>query len=333
MLNEAVRRRSVWLLTGAFLVVLGGLAFSSYSDLRMQRHFRDLARTTTRISAGMGVCDSGMCYHPGFGLDPGKVRDLPVSALRVVFSDEFDQLIAVSERRLAPLQAAAGRARTTGSAVGVVWAVLVGAVLAGRDWTGRTWPTVLVHMPDRGRAYLARLRSILTVVGGVYVCAQVLLAAEDWVLRIALDVGGAGRLGVRAYAGDVVAGLVVVLVYACLAALSATVGRSAVAGLAMPLLLLLGDGLLTRGAGFFRYVLPAQSVASLFHDAAGRAGPAIWWPLSRYTTCGPPVGCREFEVAAFRASHSFVVLGVWVALAAWLGIVTMRNRDVPAGTL
>ena len=210
------------------------------------------------------------------------------------------------------------------SSIIVLLGVLIGATLAGADWTAGTMGTLLTWEPRRTRVHLVRLLVAVAVVLVFTIGAQVFLVLA---YRVAVAIAGTtdgtppGIVG--HLAGIISRVAAIAAVFAIVAHAVATLGRSTVAAVGI----LFGYLVVVEGfvAGLWRAIQPrllirAAEVAISQQPLLDQGVTAVRGPN------GAIVG--QFQSVVLSVSGAWVVLGVWVVVLSAVALLAFRARDV-----
>jgi hypothetical protein len=217
----------------------------------------------------------------------------------------------------------------------VLFAAIVGATLLGAEWRWGVWRTLLTHEPRRARVLVSRYALLWIVIAGGLVLTLAFTAVVDAVFRTMSSVGASGGPGLGAIGATAGKALLSVEVYGTVAGVLATIARTSFAGIGS-LIFLLGDGLATARFDWLRHISPSQQVAALIPPPFLQERGYVWFPpqSSGAVTCAPAPGgsnvlCTEKLLGPIPQARAVIVLVVWIALAAVVGWLFVRRRDVP----
>ena len=208
------------------------------------------------------------------------------------------------------------------SSIVVLLGVLVGATLAGADWTAGTMGTLLTWEPRRIRVHLVRVLVTVAVVLVFTILVQVLLIA---VFRIAVAIAGSAEgtpRGMPRHLIEIVSRVsVVAALFGVVAHAVATLGRSTVAALGVIFgYLIVAEGFV---AGLWTAIQPRLLI---------RAAEVVisQQPLLGRTSVSSSNGgvFIQSQEVLLSVSGGWVVLGVWVVALTALALLVFRARDV-----
>ncbi len=210
------------------------------------------------------------------------------------------------------------------SSIVVLLGVLLGATLAGADWTAGTMGTLLTWEPRRIRVHLVRVLVTVAVVLVFTILAQVLLIA---VFRIAVAIAGSAEGTPSGMPGHLIGIVVRIAVVAALfgvvAHAVATLGRSTVAALGV----IFGYLIVVEGfvAGLWTAIQPRLLIRAA--EVVISQQPLFDQHVSAVT--GPNgVIVGQFQRVLLSVAGGWVVLGVWVVALTAVALLVFRARDV-----
>jgi hypothetical protein len=365
-LRAGRKRRASLILLILVTALLGVIAFGTFMDLRQQRRFFDEALRTGGIPItceGSGESGGAIACRfmgPAGPLGPSleqeafEPKDTPpgpdfrppelelLRRMRSQIEPEFRRQIRQQEGNYSPRRLFVVRTKIAGTFWGVLFAVLIGATLFGAEWRWSVWRTHLTHEPRRGRVLAGKVISLWIMVAAGFAVVLTLLAGIDQVFRAIFDVSARGGPGYASIAIDVARSLLSLELYATAAGATALIARTSIVGLAAPLGMLLGDGLLTNRFSQLRPFSATQQIAWLITRPENAPGPfaaVAWWPkITAKLTCAAglresfdrfTVPCREIKLPPIPQTRAILVLLAWVAAFVAAAYLALRARDVP----
>ncbi len=209
------------------------------------------------------------------------------------------------------------------SSIVVLLGVLLGATLAGADWTAGTMGTLLTWEPRRVRVHLVRVLVTVAVVLVFTILAQVLLIG---VFRIAVAIAGSAEgtpSGMpRHLIGIVVRIAVVAALFGVVAHAVATLGRSTVAALGV----IFGYLIVVEGfvAGLWRALQPRLLIRAA--EVVISQQPLLGRAVITSDRSGNVI--VQSQEVLLSVSGGWVVLGVWVVALTAVALLVFRARDV-----
>ncbi|HSL11243.1 MAG TPA: ABC transporter permease subunit [Actinomycetota bacterium] len=203
-------------------------------------------------------------------------------------------------------------------------AIVLGASLAGADWSTGTMTTVLAWEPRRVRVWLVRAIVVAAVLAIVLVVVQAVFTAAWFV---GTTVSGTTETG-RGFGGSVTnalwVGTVVAVAFGLVAHALASVGRSTIAGVGV----IVGYAIIVEGfvAGFVEDLAPRLLIRAATVVISGNP------MLSRgatvaYAPDGSLVG-TEGAAVLLSVEGAWVVVGAYVVTLGLLAIALFQRRDV-----
>jgi ABC-2 family transporter len=366
------RRRSLIVLLGIALALLGTLAWTSYRDLNSQRKFlKDLQHGTFATSAlfrfgvacfggggpqgppgspiapqGPESCQfigpGGQPIGPSFKGDPfneGGLSKEQITKIRPQLIEAQRQVIRADERILRARTVFSSRVRSLGTLLGVVFIVILGSTFMGAEYRFGVWRTLLTHEPRRARVLIGKFIALWTLVLIAFVSTLFVMSVVDAVMRVVSHVHASGGASIARLVGKAGFALLVLELFATIAATFALAARVSLAGL-LTLVMILGDHLLIGKYHFLRHYSPVQQVATLVPRLT-TIGTGYAWPprLVGGVVCQPssvtgPGGgtfgtCREIMLKPIPHWRASVVLSAWLIGFVLLAWSALRARDVP----
>lgn len=209
------------------------------------------------------------------------------------------------------------------SSIVVLLGVLLGATLAGADWTAGTMGTLLTWEPRRTRVHLVRVLVTVAVVLVFTIFAQVLLIG---VFRIAVAIAGSAdgtpKGMPRHLIGIVSRVAVVAALFGVVAHAVATLGRSTVAALGV----IFGYLIVVEGfvAGLWTAIQPRLLIRAA--EVVISQQPLLGRAVITSDQSGNVI--VQSQEVLLSVSGGWVVLGVWVLALTALAVLVFRARDV-----
>ena len=313
--SEALRARSrrvVWvLLIAALLGALVGVVIAMANAERptqasVQRGERDWKRAIAECEAGSYYAEDDL--PPGITLEAycreNIRREFFVPQPDIVLED-LPEIVEGAAAMLAML------------------GVVLGASLAGADWSTASMTTVLTWEPRRTRVWLARA-GIASLVVAIVVAIIIVAFAVMW--SIASSVSGSTTTS-EGFAGETVAtswrAVVIAAVFGVIAHAVASLGRSTIAGVGI----LFGYAVIVEGfvAGFVESLQPRMLIRAATVVLSGNP---LLDPRASATFAGgafldAPPGAIWLDVPG-----AWVVLVAYVIVLGAISIAAFRARDV-----
>jgi ABC-2 type transport system permease protein len=216
-----------------------------------------------------------------------------------------------------------GLASGTSSMV-VLLGVLLGATLAGAEWTAGTMGTLLTWEPRRTRVHLVRLGVAVLVVFVFTIAAQALLVV---VFRIAVAIAGTTEGTPSGMVLDLVKIIsrvaAVAAVFGVVAHAVATLGRSTVAALGV----IFGYLIVVEGfvAGIWTAIQPRLLIRAA--EVVISQQPLLGRPIFSTAPNGEVIGVQS-QAVLLSVSGAWFELGVWAVVLAGVALLVFRARDV-----
>lgn len=313
--SEALRARSrriVWvLLATAILGMLVGVVIAAVNADRPSEE--EIARGEQRYERQLAECMAGGYFGPD-EVPPGRsLEEVCEENVRPEF------FVPTSNAHLADLPEIIEGASVMLSLVGIV----LGASLAGADWSTASMTTVLTWEPRRLRVWLVRA-GIAVVVVAVAIVVLLVVFTVMWTAASKLR-GTSGIDG--GFVGDVLdiswRVTVIAAVFGLVAHAVASVGRSTIAGVGI----IFGYAVIFEGfvAGLAPSVLPRLLVRAATVVVSDR-------PLidprgsATFDAEGPLIDSSRGVL--LDVTGAWIVLAVWIAVLSGLAIAAFRARDV-----
>lgn len=287
------------------------------------------------IVVSMGIASYNVSRHSGEGAYQTALQDclsgnlVPEEKLPPRYHGDLTRYCAdrvrpeyygVSQWRWADLP----DALTSGtSSMVVLLGVLLGATLAGADWTAGTMGTLLTWEPRRTRVHLIRVLVTVAVVLVFTLAAQLLLIG---VFRIAIAISGttAGTPpGTTRHLLEIIVRVAVVAAaFGLVAHAVATLGRSTVAALGV----IFGYLIVVEGfvAGLWTAIQPRLLIRAA--EVVISQQPLLGRAVITSDQSGNVV--IQSQEVLLSVSGGWVVLGAWVVALTALALLVFRARDV-----
>jgi ABC-2 type transport system permease protein len=313
-LLRARSRRIVWVLTIASIVgILVGVAIAMANSQRPTE--REVERATAQHARDVERCIASGPYGdgevpPGYG----SVEEYCEDNVRLEFYLSSDEIKLADTPSI--LEGA--------SFMLALLAIVLGASLAGADWSTGSMTTVLAWEPRRIRVWLVRAAVVAVVLAIVLLIVQGTFLIT-WL--VGTSVSGTTATG-EGFTGRVVdevwIGTVIAVAFGVIAHALASIGRSTIAGVGV----LVGYAIIVEGfiAGFVEGIQPrllirAATVVVSGMPMMGQGASATVAPDGTLVEVGP-------SSVLLSVGGAWLVVGGYVVTLAFLAIVLFQRRDV-----